>query len=34
MTTKGWIITMVILIVISSFIKTYSRTQNQDLYER
>jgi hypothetical protein len=41
MTTKGWILAMIVLIVIGSFIKSYltnskthSLAQNQDLYER
>lgn len=34
MTTKGWVITMIILIVIGNLIKTYSLTQNPKTYER
>lgn len=34
MTTKGWIITIVSLIVITSIIKSHSQTQTQNIYER
>lgn len=37
MTTKGWILGMVLFIIISSFIKNYLthlQTQNNDFYER
>lgn len=37
MTTKGWILAMVLFIIIGSFIKNYlthSETQNHDFYER
>lgn len=34
MTTKGWIITIVSLIVIASITKSYLQTQNYEVYER